>query len=123
MADGPTAILCNELGGRRASLFSSSRYGAQLAAEPWLLARAKPTFFELAMTLTNGNCPRSIATLPSLEALSTTMTSIFSGAVVRRAELMQSQSKSRVFQFTIMIDTSGMARIPRFRSQLDGTHT
>ena len=39
---------------------------------PWLLARAKPTFSRFSINLTHGNRSRTMAALPSVEALSTT---------------------------------------------------
>lgn len=43
---------------------------------PWLAAREKPTFSELQIKSTCGNCARMASGVPSLEALSTTTTSI-----------------------------------------------
>ena len=44
-------------------------------AIPWLLATEKPVFLRLAITVTSGNFARNMATEPSTELLSTTITS------------------------------------------------
>src|SRR5579859_4997437 len=75
------------------------------------------------MSLMNGYCRRTMATLPSVEALSTTIISTLSGPAVRRADSMQSWSKSRVFQLTIMMDTSIMAGFPHFCTKIELTNT
>ena len=41
-------------------------------AIPWLLARAKPTFSRFSISCTRGKRSRTMAALPSVEALSTT---------------------------------------------------
>ena len=92
----------------------------RLMASPWLLARVKPALSAFAINRTQGNSPANIALLPSVDALSTTITS----AVQRLAgcetpaknksslpamDARQRRNRSRTFQLTMTTETSGAA--------------
>ena len=79
---------------------------------PRLLPRAKPVFSPGSRTMACGNSCRIIATAPSLESLSTTITSTASPSVCAAIERRQARSNSRVLRLTMTIEMSGSSPIP-----------
>src|SRR5438093_845738 len=91
----------------RVSLLRSRNHRPRATFIAWLLARAKPTLSGLRMRRTDGKSAATMSALPSADALST---SSVSWATPRRcfwtdARLLR--RISRVFQFTMMTDSSG----------------
>src|SRR5213076_2315651 len=74
---------------------------------PRLLARPNPTFSVFWMRRTAGNRSASIAWVPSLDPLSTTIDSVSRDGAAARTAARARARYSRVFQLTTTIDTSG----------------
>ena len=99
-------------GSTRVSGFSSSSRRPRASARPWLLAQPKPRLPVLATRVTPGNSARSISTLPSTEALSTTISCSCAGGrpPCCSTDCRQSRSSSRTFQLTMTMLSSGAGR-------------
>ena len=91
--------------GTTQSLLSSSSSVPDDARMPILLATANPALLPCATTLTIGQRRRTASTLPSLDALSTTMIScgMAGGFVV--SDSRQRSRSARVLKLTITIDS------------------
>ena len=100
LADAPAAGQASELSSRNAS--------PRAAAMPWLLAAAKPRLRSLAISRTAGKRSRSSAGLPSVEALSTTMTSCATPAAETATDSSARASRSRVLKLAMMTLMSGV---------------
>src|SRR3981189_1930259 len=82
-----------------------STYGATLAAIPWLFAAGRPRLVLFAITRTHGAAAATDSRVPSLDALSTTMTSHGTDGGFVTSASRQSSSASRAFHVTITTDT------------------
>src|SRR2546421_1998091 len=79
------------------------------ARMPWLLPAASPRLSGLAMTRAQGARSRTASTLPSLEALSTTIASHDMTGGWSAIDARQSSKASREFQLTMTTEISGSA--------------
>src|SRR4051794_8690333 len=91
---------------------------------PWLQARAKPAFLSFVITRTSENDRASISRVPSVEALSTTMSSSSAEVVCVRSDPRQLRRWSAPFQLAITTLTRGVSLIagrpPRSRRRHRG---
>ena len=85
-------------------LMPGDPYRAKWAAENFL---TKPRLVELTSNFTRENSLRTISTLSSDEALSTTITSQSSESGSSKIDPKHSRNKPLVFQFTIQIVKNG----------------
>src|SRR5262249_43535959 len=96
-ADGP--------GGGGGWLLRKKRWRPRAQAAAWLLARAKPALVGLRRSVTWGNSPATMSAAPSVEPLSTTITSTPGPCRRGRRERRQARSRRRQFQLTMHTDT------------------
>ena len=91
--------------------------GARATSKPWLFAGENPTFVSFRMSRTKGNSEAIISGTPSVDALSTTMTSS-EPSFSRPTEAKQSRTTSLAPWVTMMMERSGSRSIRVQRSNL-----
>ena len=106
--------LASQSGSGIASLLMVAMSGARADSKPLLLPAANPVFSESSITRTDGNASRTQTAVPSVEPLSTRMTSWRTFCCSTMAE-SDSLSRSRPFHVTTTTEACTGVMIRRDR--------